>query len=143
MIVDSKRWEPTDIKKIYKDEYLLMTASTVIIESPVNKTMEKVYCKILQKGKDNKPGVGSSTKSDLTCYNCGKKCNLKINCKSNRNSYIGKFSKTSRRKIPKWVTKKPMISDVENMTTATMNRKKKHYKWCTSCNDVNVVWGYH
>ena len=42
-IVDSKRWEPTDIKNISKDEYLLLTASTAEIESPVNKTTKKVY----------------------------------------------------------------------------------------------------
>ena len=34
-------------------------------------------------------------------------------------------------------------SDVENLTTATMNRNKKPYKWCTSCNDGNSAWGYH
>ena len=34
------------------------------------------------------------------------------------------MSKTSTRKLPKWVTKKLVISDVENLTTATMNRNK-------------------
>ena len=101
------------------------------IESPVNKTVEKVYCKIRHKGKDNKSGVGSSTKSDVTCHNCGKKGHLKRNCKSNRNGSNGELSKTSTRKLPKWVTKKPMISDVQNLTTATMNRNKDRYKWCT------------
>ena len=43
------------------------------IESPVNKTAQKVYCKILHKGKYSKSGMGSSTKSDVTCYNCGKR----------------------------------------------------------------------
>ena len=55
------------------------------IEAPVNKTVEKVYCKIRHKGKDNKSGVGSSTKSDVTCHNCGKKGHLKSNYKANRN----------------------------------------------------------
>ena len=142
-IVNSKRWEPTDIKKISKDVALLLTASTVEIESPVNKTVEKFYCKIRHKRKDNKYGVGSSTKSDVTCHNCGKKGHLKRNWKSNRNGSNGELSKTSTRNISKWVTKKPMISDVENMTTATMNRNKNHYKWCTSCNDSNGEWGYH
>ena len=49
-----KRWEPTDIKNISKDEYLIMTDSTKEIESPVNKTVEKVYCKIRHKREDNK-----------------------------------------------------------------------------------------
>ena len=88
-IFESKWWEPTDIENISKDEYLLLTASTVAIEFPVNKTVEKVYRKICHKGKDNKSGVGSSTKSDVTCHNCGKKGHLKRNCKSNRNGYNG------------------------------------------------------
>ena len=46
-------------------------------------------------------------------------------------------------RFQKWVTKKPLISDVENLTTATTNRKKNQYKWCTSCNDGNGAWGYH
>ena len=60
-IVNSKRQEPTDIKKITKDEYLILATSTVAIESPVNKTVEKVYCKIRHKGKDNTYGVRPST----------------------------------------------------------------------------------
>ena len=65
-IIDSKWWEPTDIEKISKYEYLLLTASTEAIESSVNKTVEKFYCKIRHKGKDNKSGVGSSNKSNVT-----------------------------------------------------------------------------
>ena len=75
----SKLWEPTDINKISKNESLLLMASTVAIESPVNNNVEKVYCKILHKGKDNKSGVGSSTKSYVTCHNCGKMGHLKRN----------------------------------------------------------------
>ena len=142
-IVYSKRWEPTDIKKISKDECLLLTDSTVAIESPVNKTVEKVYGKIRHKGKDNKSGVGSSTKSDVACHNCGKRGHLKRNYKSNRNGSNGELSKTSRRNISKWVTKKPLISDIQNLTTATMSCNKNHYKLCTSCNDGNGAWGYN
>ena len=61
------------MKKIYKDEYLILTDSTVVIESQFNKTVEKVYCKTHHKGKDNTSGVGLSTKSDVTCHNCVKK----------------------------------------------------------------------
>ena len=88
-IVDSKRWEPNDIKKISKDEYLSLAAYTVAIKSPVNKTVEKVYCKGRHKGKENKSGVGSSTKSVITCHKCGKKGHQKRNCKSNRNGQNG------------------------------------------------------
>ena len=49
------------------------------IESPVNKTVEKVYWKIRHKGKDNKSGEGSSTESDVTCHSCGKKSHLEMN----------------------------------------------------------------
>ena len=139
-IVDSKRWEPTDIKKIYKDESLLLTAYIVVIEYLVNKNVEKFYCKIRHKGKYNKSGVGSSSRSDVTCHNCGEKGHLKRNCKSNRNGSNGGLSKTSTRNFPKWVTKEPMISDVQNMTTATMNRNKNGYKLCTSCNDSNDLF---
>ena len=105
--------------------------------------MDKVYCKILHKEKDNKYGVGSSTKSDVTCHNCGKRGHLKRNYKTNRYGFNWDLSKTSTRKLPKWVTKKPMILDIKNLTTATMNRKKHHYKWCTCCNNGNGAWGYH
>ena len=72
-MVDSNWWEPTDNKRIYKDKTLLLIASNVVIEAPVNKTVEKVYCKIHHKGKDNKYGVESSTKSVVTCHKCEKK----------------------------------------------------------------------
>ena len=127
-IVKSKRWEHTDINKISKNEYLILTASNVEIESPVNKTVEKFYCKIRHKGKENKYGVGSSINSALTCHKCGKKGHLERNSKSNRNGFNGELSKTSTRKLPKWVTKNPMISDVQNLTTATMKCNKSHYK---------------
>ena len=71
-IVDSKRWEPTDSNKTSKDEPLLMMASNMAVESPVNKTLEKVNFKNLHKGKYNKSGVDSSTKSVVTCHKCGK-----------------------------------------------------------------------
>ena len=96
------------------------------IEYPVNNTVKKVYFKSRHKGKDNKSGIGSSTKLDVTCHNCGKKGHLKRSCKSNRNGSNGELSNTSTTKLPKWVTKKPMVSDVENMKTATMNRNKNH-----------------
>ena len=48
-------------------------ASNVAIEYPVNNTMHKVYCKNHNKGKDNKSGVESTTKSVVTCHKCGKR----------------------------------------------------------------------
>ena len=70
--VESKLWEPTDSKNISKDVPLLLKDSTVAIEATVNKTVEKVYYEIRHKGKYNKSGVGSSTKSVVTCYKCDK-----------------------------------------------------------------------
>ena len=64
--------------KISKNESLLLMDSTVEIESPVNRTLEKVYCKSRHKGKDDKSGVGSSTKSVAICHKCGKKVHFKM-----------------------------------------------------------------
>ena len=101
-----------------------MISSTVVIEYPFNKTVEKLCCKSLHKVNNNKSGVVSSTNSDATCHNCGKKGQFKRNYKSHKHgSDRGLFYRSSR-KLPKWVTKNPMTSDVEYITTATMNRKK-------------------
>ena len=56
-IVDSKRWETTDSNNTYKDEPLLMMDYNVVIESPVNKTVDKVYCKNFHKVKCNESGL--------------------------------------------------------------------------------------
>ena len=50
---------------------------------------------------------------------------MKRNFKSNINGSDGVVPKISTRNLPKWVTKKPMISDFKNLTTATMNRQNK------------------
>ena len=49
------------------------------IEDPVNKTLEKDYCKSRHNGKYNNSGVRSSTKSVATCQRCGQKVHLKRN----------------------------------------------------------------
>ena len=49
-IVYSKRWEPTDIKKISKDESLLLTASTVIIYFQSTRLWRKFIVKSATKG---------------------------------------------------------------------------------------------
>ena len=50
-IVHSKWLEPNDSKNASKDDYLILMDSTVAIEHPVNKTVDKAYCKISHKGK--------------------------------------------------------------------------------------------
>ena len=69
-IVESKKWENTDSKKISKYDYLLLKAYNVTIEDPVNKTVEKVYLRICHNGKENKYRVGFSTKSVATFHKC-------------------------------------------------------------------------
>ena len=41
------------------------------------------------------------------------------------------------------MTRKPVDSDNQDMTTATMTRNDKKYKWCTSCNNDKGAWGFH
>ena len=86
-----------------------MKAPTVVIEAPVNKTVDKFYFKNRYNGKDNNSGVGPSTKSVATFHQCGKKGHFKRNYKSNINGSDGRLSKRSTKKLPKWVTKKPML----------------------------------
>ena len=69
-IAESKWWEPTDGKNTSKDEPILMMTSNTAIKSPVNKTVEKFYCKNCHKGEYNKYGVDSHTKSVVTCHEC-------------------------------------------------------------------------
>ena len=45
--------------------------------------------------------------------------------------------------LPEWVTRKPVDSDNKDLTTATMTRNDKKYKWCTSCNNGKGAWGFH
>ena len=41
------------------------------------------------------------------------------------------------------MTRKPVVSDTKDLTTATMTRNYKKYKWCTSCNNGQSAWGFH
>ena len=41
------------------------------------------------------------------------------------------------------VTKKPVVSDIKDLTTATITLNDKKYKWCTSCNIGQRAWGFH
>ena len=52
-IVDSKRWEPTDIKETSHDEHLTLEFSTGSTEESVIKTANKSDFKIHRGGKDN------------------------------------------------------------------------------------------
>ena len=41
------------------------------------------------------------------------------------------------------MTRKPVVSDTKYLTTATMTRNSKKYKWCISCNNGQGAWGFH
>ena len=45
--------------------------------------------------------------------------------------------------IPKWVTEKHVVSDVEDLTTATTTRNIRNIKWRISFNNGNGMWGFH
>ena len=88
-IVDSEWWEPIDSNKNYKYEPLLLKASTVSIEAPINNIVEKARFKISYNGKYNNSRAGLYTKSVVTCHKCGKKLLMKNNCKFDRNGSDG------------------------------------------------------
>ena len=41
------------------------------------------------------------------------------------------------------MTKKPIVTDTKYLTTATLTRNDKKYKWCISCNNGQGEWGFH
>ena len=57
---------------------------------------------------------------------------IQKDCRSKANHSSGNTPKNSINELPKWVTRKPVVSDTKNLTTATMTRNDKKYKWCTS-----------
>ena len=63
--------------------------------------------------------------------------------KSNRNYSDGDSSESSEIKLPKWVTKKTIVSFAEYLTIATLKQNKNNSTWCISCNNGNGVWGYN
>ena len=120
-----------------------MKAYTVAIEQTINKALKQVDFKICLSGNDSGSGRGSSARSDITCHKCGKKGHIQIDFRSKVNGFSLNSPKKSKNELPEWVTKKPVVSDTKDMTTATMNRNNKKYKWCTSCNNGQGEWGFH
>ena len=88
-------------------------------------------------------GRGSYARSDITCHKCGKKVHIKKDCRSTGNGSNGNTPKKSINKLPEWFTRKPVVSDTKDLTTATMNRNNKKYKWCISFNNGQGAWGFH
>ena len=72
-----------------------------------------------------------------------KKGHIQKDCKSKGNGSSGNTPKKSINELPEWVTRKPVDSDTQDLTTATMIRNDKKYTWCTSCNNGKGAWGFH
>ena len=90
----------------------------------------KKYCRL--KGHGYSVNRGSSARSDIICHKCGNKGHIQKDCRSKGNGSSGSTPKKSINELPKWVTTKPVDSDNQDLTTATMNCNYKKYKWCIS-----------
>ena len=140
---DSKRWEPATSKEKSQYQTSLPKAYTVEIEQSINKALKQVDFRSRRSGNCSGYGKGSSTRSDITCHKCGKKGHIQKDCKSKVNGSSGNTPKKSMNELPEWVTRKPVDSDNQDLTTATMNRNEKKYKCCTSCNEGKGEWEFH
>ena len=109
------------------------------IDQSVNKGLKQVDFNISRSGNSSGYGGGSYVKSNVTCHKCFKKVHIQKECMSNGNGSSGKPPKKYANELPEWVTKKPVVSDTKDHTTATMNRNSKKYNWCTSFNNGNGV----
>ena len=105
------------------------------IEQSINKALKQVDFKSRRSGNVSGSGKGSSARSDITCYKCGKKGHIQKDCRSKENRYSGNSPDKSTNDLPEWVIKNPVDSDTKDLTTATMNLNNKKYKWYTSFNN--------
>ena len=87
-------------------------------------------------------GKGSFAKSYGKCHKCGKKGHIQKDFRSTGNGSGGNTPKKSMNELPEWVTTNPVDSDKKDLTTSTMTRNEKEYKWCTSCNNGKGAWGF-
>ena len=141
--MDSKRWKPATSKEKSQDQPSLPKAYTVAIEQSINKALNQVDFKSRRSGNGSGSGRGSSARSDITCHKCGKNGHIQKDCRSTVNGSSGNTPKKSTNELPEWVTKNTVVSYTKDMTTATMNRNNKKYKWCNSCNNGQGAWGFH
>ena len=130
-LVDSKRWEPTTSKEKYQDQTSLPKAYTVDIEQSTNKALKQVDFKSRRSGNDSGSRKGSSTRSDINCHKCGKKAISRKTAGQRKMALLGNHQRSPENELPEWVTKKPVVSDTKYLTSATMTRNDKKYKWYT------------
>ena len=124
-LVDSKQWELATSKEKSQDQPSLPKAYTVFIEQSINKALKQVYFKSRRSGNGIGSGRGSSARSDITCNKCGKRGHIHKDCRSKGNGSSGNSPKKSTNELPEWVTTKSVVSDTNDLTTATMNRNNK------------------
>ena len=112
-------------------------------EQSIRKALRQVDLKSRRSGNGSGSERGSYARSYKTCHTCGLKGHIKKDCRSKVHGSSVNTPKKSINKLPKWVTTKPVDSDNKDLTTATMTRNDKKYKWCTSCNNGKGAWGFH
>ena len=113
------------------------------IEQLINKALKQVDLKSLRSGNVSGSVIGSYVRSDITCHKCGKKGHIQKDCRPTGNGSSGNTPKNSTNELLEWVTKKTVVSDTKDLTTSTMTRNNKKYKWCTYCNNGQSAWGFH
>ena len=104
---------------------------------------KQVDFKSRHSGNGNGSERGSFARLDKKCHNCGKKGHIKKDYRLKIHGSSGNTPKKSINELPKWVNRKPVDSDTEDLITATMTRNNKKYKWCMSCNNGQGAWGFH
>ena len=113
------------------------------IEQSINKALNQVDFKSHRSINNSGSGRGSSARSYIICHKCGKKGHIQKDCRSKVNVSSGNTPKNSTNELPEWVTRKPVVSDTKNLTTATMTCNIKNYNWCISCNNGQGAWRFH
>ena len=121
----SKRWEPATSKEKSQDQPSLPKSYTVAIEQSINKDLKQVDFKSRRSGNGSGSGKGSSARSDITCHGCGKKGHIQKEISSKVNGSSGNLPKKSKNELPEWVSRKPVVLDTKDLTTATMTRNNK------------------
>ena len=84
----------------------------------VNKALKQVDFKSRRSGSISGSGIGSYTRSDITCHKCGKKGHLNKYRRSTGNESSGNSPKKFTNELPEWVTKKPVVSDTKDLTNS-------------------------
>ena len=99
------------------------------IEQWIKKSFKLVDFKSRRSGNVSGSGRGSSDSSDITCHKCGKKYHIQKDSRSTGNDFSGNTPKKYINELSECVTRKPVVSDTEDLKTATIIHNNKKYKW--------------